>query len=310
MGMLLEANMMSIHAEGCQCAGRPAVHPRLNARALRQPCNTWQKSSTRQLSGTCRQRASAQSSAHEHVQASSQPVLAPRTQEMGGDPMGMLLRQRIVFLGGEVNDFNADAIISQLLLLDSTDPTKDIKLFINSPGGSVTAGMGIYDAMQMCRADVSTYCFGLAASMGAFLLTAGTKGKRFSMPNARIMIHQPLGGASGQAVDIEIQAKEIMFHKGNLNAIMAECTGQPIDRIEEDTDRDRYMSPLEAKNYGLIDEVIGGDEAGFQISGTTRDFPKTKESYVNWGDFDEDGDQGGRFRGKPLEPYTKPLADE
>ncbi|KAL0046440.1 hypothetical protein WJX82_000763 [Trebouxia sp. C0006] len=310
MGLLLEANMMSIHAEGCPCAGRPAVHPRHNARALRQPCNPWQKSSTRQLSGTCRQRAFAHSGAHNLVQASSQPVLAPRTQEMGGDPMGMLLRQRIVFLGGEVNDFNADAIISQLLLLDSTDPTKDIKLFINSPGGSVTAGMGIYDAMQMCRADVSTYCFGLAASMGAFLLTAGTKGKRFSMPNARIMIHQPLGGASGQAVDIEIQAKEIMFHKGNLNAIMAECTGQAIDRIEEDTDRDRYMSPLEAKNYGLIDEVIGGDEAGFQISGTTRDFPKTKESYVNWGDFDEDGDQGGRFRGKPLEPYTKPLADE
>lgn len=226
--------------------------------------------------------------------------------------MGMLLRQRIVFLGGEVNDFVADAIISQLLLLDSTDPTKDIKLFINSPGGSVTAGMGIYDAMKMCRADVSTYCFGLAASMGAFLLTAGTKGKRYSMPNARIMIHQPLGGASGQAVDIEIQAKEIMFHKQNLNSIMAECTGNPIERLEEDTDRDRYMSPLEAKQYGLIDEVIGGDDAGFKIEGSTTAFPKTKEAYVNWGDFDEDdkGMIGDRFKGKPLEPHTKPLADE
>jgi ATP-dependent Clp protease protease subunit len=128
-----------------------------------------------------------------------------RTQDLGGDPFGLLLRQRIVFLGGEVNDFAADAIVSQLLLLDAQDPTKDIKLFINSPGGSVTAGMGIYDAMMMCRADVQTYCFGLAASMGAFLLGAGAKGKRHSMANSRIMIHQPLGGASGAAVDIEIQ---------------------------------------------------------------------------------------------------------
>ena len=120
--------------------------------------------------------------------------------------------------------------------------------------------MGIYDAMMMCRSDIQTYCFGLAASMGAFLLGAGAKGKRYSMPNSRIMIHQPLGGASGQAVDIEIQAKEIMYHKANLNGIMAGYTGQPIERIEEDTDRDRYMSPLEAKAYGIIDNIVGGDE--------------------------------------------------
>jgi ATP-dependent Clp protease, protease subunit len=131
--------------------------------------------------------------------------MAPRTQDMGLDPYGLLLTQRTIVLGGEVTDFSADAIISQLLLLDAQDPTKDIKLFINSPGGSVTAGMGIYDAMQLCRADVATYCFGLAASMGAFLLGAGAKGKRYSMPNARIMVHQPLGGASGQAIDVEIQ---------------------------------------------------------------------------------------------------------
>lgn len=136
---------------------------------------------------------------------SSDPMVAPRTADMAGDPFGLLLSQRTIFLGGEVNDFSADAIISQLLLLDSQDGKKDIKLFINSPGGSVTAGMGIYDAMMLCNADIQTYCFGLAASMGAFLLGAGAKGKRYSMPNSRIMIHQPLGGASGQAVDIEIQ---------------------------------------------------------------------------------------------------------
>lgn len=231
--------------------------------------------------------------------------LVCRTQDMAGDPFGLLLRQRIVFLGGEVNDFAADALISQLLLLDSQDPNKDIKLFINSPGGSVTAGMGIYDAMMMCRADVQTYCFGLAASMGAFLLGAGTKGKRYSMPNSRIMIHQPLGGASGAAVDIEIQAKEIMYHKANLNRIMAEYTGQPIEQIEEDTDRDRYMSPLEAKAYGLIDQIIGGEEAVFKATGSTREFPKTKEEYIAWGKDEElDGSRGSRFV-KPLEPYTE-----
>lgn len=183
-----------------------------------------------------------------------------------------------------MDDFTADAVISQLLLLDAQDPKKDIKLFINSPGGSVTAGMGIYDAMQMCRADVSTVCMGLAASMGAFLLTAGANGKRLSMPNARIMIHQPLGGASGQAVDIEIQAKEIMYHKANLNRLMAFHTGQDVKQVDEDTDRDRYMSPLEAKNYGIIDEIIGGDSAGLEIVGEPKEYLKTKASYISWGD--------------------------
>ena len=138
--------------------------------------------------------------------------------------------------------------------------------------------------MQMCRADVSTVCMGLAASMGAFLLTAGSRGKRLSMPNARIMIHQPLGGASGQAVDIEIQAQEIMFHKANLNRLMAFHTDQDVKQIDEDTDRDRYMSPLEAKNYGIIDEIIGGDDAGLKIEGEPKEYLKTKASYISWGD--------------------------
>ncbi|CAL6410208.1 unnamed protein product [Bathycoccus prasinos] len=208
-------------------------------------------------------------------------MVVPRSE--AGDPFQMLLRQRIVMLGNQVDDFIADAIISQLLLLNQQDPTKEIKLFINSPGGSVTAGMGIYDAMQFVQAPVGTVCMGLAASMGAFLLTAGEKGKRLSMPNARIMIHQPLGGASGQAVDIEIQAKEMMFHKGRLNQLMAFHSGQPVEKIDADTDRDRYMSPLEAKNYGLIDEVIGGDDAGLKIEGEMADFKKTKAEYVSWG---------------------------
>lgn len=248
------------------------------------------------------------------IQANSQPLLAPRTADMQGDPFGLLLRQRTIFMGGEVEDFSADAIISQLLLLDSQDPTKDIKLFINSPGGSVTAGMGIYDAMLLCRSDVQTYCFGLAASMGAFLLGAGKRGKRYSMPNSRIMIHQPLGGASGQAVDIEIQAKEIMYHKANLNRIIADYTGQPLSKIEQDTDRDRYMSPLEAKEYGIIDHIIGGEEAVFNVKGSTKRFPKVKEEFVT--DQEDlvrrnimDGDPfmsttpSWRFRKAEVEPY-------
>jgi len=230
--------------------------------------------------------------------------MAPRTGQF--DPFSLLLKQRIVFLGGEVNDFVADAIVSQLLLLDAQDSTKDIKLFINSPGGSVTAGMGIYDGMSLCKADIQTCCFGIAASMGAFLLGAGAKGKRYSMPNARIMIHQPLGGASGPAADLEIQAREIMFHKANLNRIMAAYTSQPVEQIEQDTDRDRYMSPLEAKEYGIIDHIIGGDDAGFKIEGSLKDFPKTKEEYFGVGDEDDDGSRGSRFV-KPLEPYTEPL---
>lgn len=209
------------------------------------------------------------------------PQMVPRL-DVYGDPMNLLLSQRIVFLGSDVNDFTADAVVSQLLLLDAQDATKDIRLYINSPGGSVTAGMGIYDAMQMCRCDIQTVCFGLAASMGAFLLCAGTKGKRSAMPNSRIMIHQPLGGASGQAVDIEIQAKEIMYHKANLNNLMSFHTGQPVDRVEEDTDRDRYMSPVEAVEYGIIDNIIGGEDNVVLPRGEAPE-RKSRSDYVAWG---------------------------
>jgi len=236
---------------------------------------------------------------------------APPTgaREAMGDAMGMLLKQRVVFLGSQVDDFSADAVISQLLLLDAQDPTKDIRLFINSPGGSVTAGMGIYDAMQMCRCDVSTVCFGLAASMGAFLLAGGAKGKRYSMPNSRIMIHQPLGGASGQAVDIEIQAREIMYHKANLNRILSFHTGQPVQKVDEDTDRDRYMSPIEAKAYGLIDDVIGGESATMVVEGDVTDLNKTKQAYISWGNDDsDDGDSSSRFTKSRISSFDVPKA--
>lgn len=176
--------------------------------------------------------------------------------ERAFDIFSRLLRERIVFLGQQVDDSIASIIVAQLLFLEADDPEKDIFLYINSPGGSVTAGMAIYDTMQHIRPDVSTICVGLAASMGAFLLTGGAKGKRLSLPHTRIMIHQPLGGAQGQATDIEIQAKEILYHKSRLNELMAFHTGQPIDRITEDTDRDFFMAPTEAKSYGLIDEVV------------------------------------------------------
>jgi ATP-dependent Clp protease protease subunit len=176
--------------------------------------------------------------------------------ERAFDIYSRLLRERIVFLGTQVDDTVADSIIAQLLFLDAEDPEKDIQLYINSPGGSVTAGMGIYDTMQQIRPDVVTICFGLAASMGAFLLTAGATGKRMALPSSRIMIHQPLGGAQGQAVDIEIQAKEILYHKRTLNNLLAHHTGQPLSRIEADTERDFFMSADQAKDYGLIDQVI------------------------------------------------------
>ncbi len=172
------------------------------------------------------------------------------------DIYSRLLRDRIVFLGQQVNDEIANLIVAQLLFLESEDPEKDIFLYINSPGGSVSAGLGIFDTMNQVAPDVSTICVGLAASMGAFLLSAGAKGKRMSLPNSRIMIHQPLGGASGQATDIEIQAKEILYLKKQLNLYLANQTGQPLERIEEDTDRDFFMSAEEAAEYGLIDEVI------------------------------------------------------
>ena len=170
--------------------------------------------------------------------------------------------ERILFLGGEVNDGVANALVAQMLYLDSEDSSKPIYLYINSPGGSVTAGLAIYDTMQQVAPDVVTICYGLAASMGAFLLSGGTKGKRLALPNARIMIHQPLGGAQGQAVDIEIQAKEILYLKETLNGLMAEHTGQPLDKISEDTDRDYFLSPAEAVEYGLIDRVVDSSGDG------------------------------------------------
>ncbi|HEY9808405.1 MAG TPA: ATP-dependent Clp endopeptidase proteolytic subunit ClpP [Halomicronema sp.] len=176
--------------------------------------------------------------------------------ERAFDIYSRLLRERIVFLGTPVDDAVADSIVAQLLYLEAEDPEKDIQLYINSPGGSVTAGMAIYDTMQQVRPDIATICFGLAASMGAFLLSGGAKGKRMSLPSSRIMIHQPLGGAQGQAVDIEIQAKEILYHKRKLNELLAQHTGQPLERIEFDTERDFFMSAAEAKDYGLIDQVI------------------------------------------------------
>lgn len=176
------------------------------------------------------------------------------------DIYSRLLRERIVFLGTPVDDNVADSIVAQLLYLDAEDPEKDIQLYINSPGGSVTAGMAIYDTMQQVRPDVVTICYGLAASMGAFLLAGGAAGKRMSLPSSRIMIHQPLGGAQGQAVDIEIQAREILYHKRTLNELLAHHTKQPLERIEADTERDFFMSAEEAKNYGLIDQVISRQE--------------------------------------------------
>lgn len=176
--------------------------------------------------------------------------------ERAFDIYSRLLRERIVFLGQAIDADVANLVVAQMLFLDAEDPEKDIYLYINSPGGSVTAGMGIYDTMKHIRPDVSTICVGLAASMGAFLLSAGTKGKRISLPHSRIMIHQPLGGAQGQATDIEIQAKEILYHKQRLNELLADHTGQPFDRIQEDTERDFFMSAEEARDYGLVDQVI------------------------------------------------------
>ncbi len=172
------------------------------------------------------------------------------------DIYSRLLRERIVFLGTPVMDDVADSIVAQLLFLDAEDPEKDVQLYINSPGGSVTAGMAIYDTMQQIRPDVVTICFGLAASMGAFLLSGGAKGKRMSLPSSRIMIHQPSGGAQGQSADIEIQAREILYLKKRLNEMLADHTGQDIERIEADTERDFFMSAEEAKDYGLIDQVV------------------------------------------------------
>jgi ATP-dependent Clp protease protease subunit len=197
---------------------------------------------------------------------SASPGVLPTVVEQSGrgerafDIYSRLLRERIIFLGTGIDDSVADAVVAQLLFLEAEDPEKDIQIYVNSPGGSVTAGLAIYDTMQQVSPDVVTICYGLAASMGAFLLAGGTKGKRLALPNARIMIHQPLGGAQGQAVDIEIQAREILFLKDTLNGLLAEHTGQPLEKIAEDTDRDYFLSPAEAVQYGLIDRVV--DETG------------------------------------------------
>ena len=172
------------------------------------------------------------------------------------DIFSRLLRERIVFVGEEIDDEMANSVVAQLLVLDAENPEKDIMMYINSPGGVITAGMAIYDTMKHVRADVCTICLGEAASMGAFLLSGGTKGKRMALPSARIMIHQPLGGAEGQATDIEIEAKEILRMKKELNTLLSEHTGQPLDKIYKDTERDNYMSAQEAVEYGLIDKVI------------------------------------------------------
>ena len=186
------------------------------------------------------------------------PMVIEKSQfgERAYDIYSRLLKERIVFLGGPIDDDVANLVIAQLLFLEAEDPKKDISLYINSPGGSVSAGLAIYDTMQFIKPDVSTLCTGLAASMGAFLLAAGAKGKRFSLPNSRVMIHQPLGGAQGQAADIEIQAREILYLRERLNQILAEKTGRTMDQIAKDTDRDNFMSAEQAAEYGMIDKVL------------------------------------------------------
>ncbi len=186
------------------------------------------------------------------------PMVVEQTSrgERSYDIYSRLLKDRIIFLGEEVNDHTASIVVAQLLFLEAEDPNKDINFYINSPGGSISAGMAIYDTMRYIRPDVSTICIGLAASMGAFLLAAGTKGKRFALPNAEIMIHQPLGGMSGQAEDLKIHAERIIKTRDKLNRILSDNTGQPLRRISKDTDRDNFMDPDEAVAYGIIDRVI------------------------------------------------------
>ena len=191
--------------------------------------------------------------------------------ERSYDIYSRLLKDRIILLGTEIHDELANVIVAQMLFLESEDPDKDINLYINSPGGSVTAGMAIYDTMQYVRPAVSTICVGQAASMGAVLLLAGAKGKRQALPNARIMIHQPMGGAQGQATDIEIQAREILRMKGRLNEIIAKHTGQPLERVEKDSDRDYFMGAQEARAYGIVDEVVSVNRKSLKSAEERRD---------------------------------------
>ena len=187
------------------------------------------------------------------------PMVVEQTArgERSYDIYSRLLKERVIFLVGEVNDQVANLLVAQMLFLESENPDKDIQFYINSPGGAVTAGLAIYDTMQFIKPNVSTMCIGQACSMGSFLLMAGAKGKRYALPNSRIMIHQPSGGAQGQATDIEIQAREILYIRERLNRLYVEHTGQPIEKIELDMERDRFMNAAEAKTYGLIDEVLG-----------------------------------------------------
>lgn len=186
------------------------------------------------------------------------PTVIEKSQfgERAYDIYSRLLKERIIFLGGPINDVTANIVIAQLLFLEHEDPKKDVKFYINSPGGSVTAGMAIYDTMQYVKPDVSTMCVGIAASMGAFLLSSGKKGKRFALPNSEILLHQVMGGAEGQAVEVEIAAKQIVKTKEKLNQLLAKHTGQPLTKIERDTDRDFWLSADEARTYGIIDEII------------------------------------------------------
>lgn len=190
------------------------------------------------------------------------PVVVEQTNrgERSYDIYSRLLKDRIIILGDEVNHITANLIVAQLLFLEAEDPDKDIMLYINSPGGSITDGMAIYDTMQYIKPDVSTICIGMAASMGAFLLAGGAKGKRFALPNAEIMIHQPLGGARGQATDIQIHAEHILKTKAKMNRMLSENTGQPLEKIQKDVERDYFMDALDAKEYGIIDKVIGSEK--------------------------------------------------
>ncbi len=192
------------------------------------------------------------------IQNNLVPMVVEQTNrgERSYDIYSRLLEDRIIFLTGEINDVSADIVIAQLIYLEGKDPDKDISLYINSPGGSVTAGMGIYDTMNYIKCDVSTICVGMAASMGAFLLSSGAKGKRYCLPNSEVMIHQPLGGAQGQASDIAIQAEHILKIKKRMNAILAQNTGKEVEQIEKDVDRDNYMSAQEALAYGLVDKIF------------------------------------------------------
>jgi ATP-dependent Clp protease protease subunit len=186
------------------------------------------------------------------------PMVVEQTArgERAYDIYSRLLKERVVFIVGPIDDYMANLVVAQLLFLESENPDKDIHLYINSPGGVITSGLSIYDTMKFIKPDVATMCIGQACSMGSFLLSAGTKGKRFSLPNSRVMIHQPSGGAQGQATDIEIQAREILYMRSKLNALYAEHTGQPIDKIERDVERDNFMTAEQAKEYGLIDQII------------------------------------------------------